>query len=355
MAHIIEPDHRAHAARGPGLSYQLGAKLLGQPLAMRMAAANRLKAAIEAREFDSSVQVALPGLSKFAGTVDQRSRFRVTDDGVAIVPVGGLLIDRGGWLGDLGGFATSYEGLEEQIRRIEKDSAIKSVVLDIDSPGGMVAGIFDVCGLLTRLKKSRKVYALAANMADSAAYAIACVAHEVHVTRTGEVGSIGVIQYHQSYARALDASGIDTTIIFEGERKPDGNPFQQLSHGARSDMAADSADIYQQFVRHVAKARGLEEDRVRGTQARTYRGQKAVEAGAEAIEVDVIGLATDYCVKFTALDAAAETYKGSPFKVRVVIDACRGLGPVEPVIAELKAAGIEVVNSDAVLPAAAGK
>ena len=243
MAHIIEPDHRAHAARGPGLSYQLGAKLLGQPLAMRMAAANRLKAAIEAREFDSSVQVALPGLSKFAGTVDQRSRFRVTDDGVAIVPVGGLLIDRGGWLGDLGGFATSYEGLEEQIRRIEKDSAIKSVVLDIDSPGGMVAGIFDVCGLLTRLKKSRKVYALAANMADSAAYAIACVAHEVHVTRTGEVGSIGVIQYHQSYARALDASGIDTTIIFEGERKPDGNPFQQLSHGARSDMAADSADI----------------------------------------------------------------------------------------------------------------
>lgn len=279
MAHIIEPDHRAHAARGPGLSYQLGAKLLGQPLAMRMAAANRLKAAIENREFDAGVQVSLPGLSKFAGTIDARSRFRVTDDGIAIVPVGGLLIDRGGWLGDLGGFATSYEGIEEQIRRIEKDSAIKTVVLDIDSPGGMVAGIFDVCGLFAKLKKGRKLYALAANMADSAAYAIACVAHEVHVTRTGEVGSIGVIQYHQSYARALDAAGVDTTIIFEGERKPDGNPFQQLSHGARADMAADSADIYQQFVRHVAKHRGLEEDRVKATQARTYRGSKAVEAG----------------------------------------------------------------------------
>lgn len=279
MAHIIEPDHRAHAARGPGLSYQLGAKLLGQPLAMRMAAANRLKAAIENREFDAGVQVSLPGLSKFAGTMDARSRFRVTDDGIAIVPVGGLLIDRGAWLGDMYGIMTSYEGIEEQVRRIEKDSAIKSVVLDIDSPGGMVAGIFDVCGLLAKLKKGRKVYALAANMADSAAYTIACVAHEVHVTRTGEVGSIGVIQYHQSYARAMDAAGVDTTIIFEGERKPDGNPFQQLSHGARADMAADGADIYQQFVRHVAKHRGLEEDRVRGTQARTYRGQKAVEAG----------------------------------------------------------------------------
>ena len=78
--------------------------------------------------------------------------------------------------------------------------------------------------------------------------------------------------------------------------------------------------------------------------------QKAMEAGADVIEVDVIGLATDFCVKFSALDAAAETFKGNKFKVRVILDGCRGLGPNEPVVSELQAAGIEVINSDAVLP-----
>ncbi|HMY53544.1 MAG TPA: isochorismatase family protein, partial [Candidatus Obscuribacter sp.] len=78
--------------------------------------------------------------------------------------------------------------------------------------------------------------------------------------------------------------------------------------------------------------------------------QKAMEAGADVIEVDVIGLATDFCVKFSALDAAAETFKGNKFKVRVILDGCRGLGPNEPVVSELQAAGIEVINSDVVLP-----
>jgi nicotinamidase/pyrazinamidase len=65
-------------------------------------------------------------------------------------------------------------------------------------------------------------------------------------------------------------------------------------------------------------------------------------------EVFVCGLATDYCVKFTALDAAQQG-----FKTRFIEDASRGvnLGPddVKNAIAEMKRAGITTVQSAEIL------
>jgi nicotinamidase/pyrazinamidase len=60
-------------------------------------------------------------------------------------------------------------------------------------------------------------------------------------------------------------------------------------------------------------------------------------------EVFVCGLATDYCVKFTALDAVA-----LGFRTHLVLDACRGvkLRPhdVEEAVAEMRRAGVVVAT-----------
>ena len=60
-------------------------------------------------------------------------------------------------------------------------------------------------------------------------------------------------------------------------------------------------------------------------------------------DVHIWGLATDYCVKFTALDAV-----GLGFKTSVIVDACRGVNlrhtDVEEAIAEMKRAGVKVVT-----------
>ena len=58
-------------------------------------------------------------------------------------------------------------------------------------------------------------------------------------------------------------------------------------------------------------------------------------------EVTVVGLATDYCVKFTALDA-----RGLGLRVRLVADACHGVevrpGDTDRALEEMRAAGAEV-------------
>ncbi|UZR95380.1 bifunctional nicotinamidase/pyrazinamidase [Chondrinema litorale] len=62
-------------------------------------------------------------------------------------------------------------------------------------------------------------------------------------------------------------------------------------------------------------------------------------------EVYVTGLAADYCVKFTALDAV-----GEGFKTYLISDATKGVnmqaGDVEKAIAEMKEKGIKVITSE---------
>jgi nicotinamidase/pyrazinamidase len=61
-------------------------------------------------------------------------------------------------------------------------------------------------------------------------------------------------------------------------------------------------------------------------------------------DVSVCGLATDYCVKFTALDALREG-----FRVTLIEDACRGVnlrpGDVETALEEMRTAGITIARS----------
>ncbi len=61
-------------------------------------------------------------------------------------------------------------------------------------------------------------------------------------------------------------------------------------------------------------------------------------------EVDIVGLALDYCVAWTAKDA-----KESGFKVRVIVDATRAIGNVDKALADLRQAGVEVVYSQEVI------
>lgn len=63
--------------------------------------------------------------------------------------------------------------------------------------------------------------------------------------------------------------------------------------------------------------------------------------------IDVVGLATDYCVKFTALDAAQEG-----FRVHLIEDACRGvnLAPDDTgrALDQMRQAGVRVIRSGSV-------
>jgi nicotinamidase/pyrazinamidase len=79
-----------------------------------------------------------------------------------------------------------------------------------------------------------------------------------------------------------------------------------------------------------------------GRRSSTGMAEWLKEQGAR--ELWVCGLATDFCVKFTALDAVAEG-----FRVHLITDACRGIdlpsGNVAAALAEMQAVGVQLVTS----------
>jgi nicotinamidase/pyrazinamidase len=77
---------------------------------------------------------------------------------------------------------------------------------------------------------------------------------------------------------------------------------------------------------------------------RTDTGLRFYFKGMKTSEIFICGLATDYCVRATALDA-----RRLGFPVTLVSDACRGVdfprGRVEESLAEMRKAGVTVTES----------
>ena len=83
-----------------------------------------------------------------------------------------------------------------------------------------------------------------------------------------------------------------------------------------------------------------------GRRRSTGLGEFLREQGVD--RVYIMGLATDYCVKFTALDA-----RSLGFETRLILDGCRGVdlspGDSEAAIQALRSAGVGIDRSDDIL------
>jgi signal peptide peptidase SppA len=200
--------------------------------------------------------------------------------GIAVVPVMGTLVSRSGYVAAESGLH-SYGEVGRTIEEAMQDQAVRGVLLDIDSAGGEVGGLFDLVDRIRALKaaSSKPLWAVANESALSAAYAIASTADRIYVTRTGEVGSIGIVAVHVDESGADAQEGLAWTYIFAGERKVDGNPHEALSARARATIQADVDRLHEQFCTLVAVNRGLIPDTVRATEAAIYRGELAISSG----------------------------------------------------------------------------
>ena len=202
---------------------------------------------------------------------------------VAVIPIHGTLVRRMSGLEAASGLA-SYTGIAAQLDAALASPDVAAILLDVDSPGGESGGVFDLADRIRTAALVKPVWAVANDMAFSAAYALASAASRVFVARTGGVGSIGVIAMHvdQSVKDAKD--GLHYTAVFAGERKNDLNPHEPISDAAHAVLKAEVDRIYGLFVETVARHRGLDTDAVRATEAGLFFGDTAVASGlADAV------------------------------------------------------------------------
>jgi ClpP class serine protease len=130
----------------------------------------------------------------------------------------------------------------------------------------------------------------------SAAYAIGSAADSITVTRSGGVGSIGVVQGHKDVSEAMKQDGLKMTFIFAGKHKVDGNSYEPLPPAVKARMQSRIDVLYEEFVATVARNRGMEAQAVRDTEALSFTAPEAVENGL----ADSIGSLDDAVAAFAA-------------------------------------------------------
>jgi len=204
--------------------------------------------------------------------------YHVTSKGIAIINVNGSLVHRAFGLDAMSGL-TSYQRLGGQLATAEADMDVRAVLLDVDSPGGSVSGLFDLVALISRVNDSKPVWSVANEAMFSAAYAIGAATSKILAPATAMLGSIGVIMMHLDRSDADKKAGRKYTPIFAGSHKADGSSHAPLSDSAHATMQSIVDDNYDIFVDHVAAGRGMDAQAVRDTEAQIYMASNALDVG----------------------------------------------------------------------------
>ena len=207
-------------------------------------------------------------------------------EGVAIIPVEGTLVHKGGWVGSQSG-ETSYQGLQAQIAMARRSPEVRGVVFEVDSYGGEVNGGFETAAAMQMLSREKPTLSILTDHAYSAGYLLASQARSIVMPEFGGAGSIGVIMIHADYSAWLEQEGIKVTIVRAGAKKASGNPYEALDTELAARWQATAEKMREKFAETVARGRGnrITKAKALATQADVYDAPEAISFGL----VDAIG------------------------------------------------------------------
>lgn len=218
-----------------------------------------------------------------------------TDDygGTAVISVHGILGKNLGLMETLCGGCDVGTVLAELTEALASPD-VDQVVLDIDSPGGMAAGIPEAHASILRLRaeSGKPVYAFTEISCCSAAYYLAAACDAIICTPSATLGSVGTIIQLEFLQGQLAKDGVEVRTYKYGKYKDLGNSARQPT--AEEDaMIQSRVDILgKMFEADIRAARPQLAEEV--FEARVYYGTEALAVGlADEVVPDLETLLDD--------------------------------------------------------------
>lgn len=254
--------------------------------------------------------------------------------GIRIIPIHGTLVHRTVGMQAASGF-TSYKAIGAQLKAALADASVSSIMLDVDSNGGEVAGCIDLAGAIFAARKEKPIYAFVDERCFSACYLLASGAHRIYVPRTGGVGSVGTLMMLRDQSAADEMAGVKYTAIYAGARKVDGNPHAALTDEARKRFQHQVDSANDILVETVGKHRSgkITAEQVRALQAGTFFGPEGVEKKL----ADVVATYDEALADLSKVAASGPKAKSDPLRQRFY-----ALGPVPEVTAAIERGDTEL-------------
>ncbi len=200
-------------------------------------------------------------------------------DGVAILPIRGPIFRYANLFTAVSG-ATSIQTTALDFHTALEDQDVDSIILDLDSPGGMVVGVNEFSEQIFSARGTKPIIAYAGGMAASAAYWIASAADEIVTDATAELGSIGVVMGYLDDRESNKKRGIELIEIVSSV-SPNKHQDPKTEKG-KTELQRRVDDLAGVFVNAVARNRGVDI----GTVTNDY-GRGGVKAGQSAVNAGI--------------------------------------------------------------------
>ncbi len=228
------------------------AVLSDQPWAMEPFTLNNLFGYLWGLEFPSDIEISVEPIK-----MQIRKR-------TAIINITGILLKEVPSIFNYFGIeATSYSGIREQLASALNNSDVDSIFLNVDSPGGTVAGADETADTIAEAAKQKNVVAHIQDLGASGAYYLASQAAEISAGINAEVGAIGVYSVYYDYSKKLEKEGVETVVTRSGEYKGVGVVGAPITENQKKAEKVIIDGMADNFIKAVARGRNMSIEKVK--------------------------------------------------------------------------------------------
>ena len=171
---------------------------------------------------------------------------------VALIPIEGVIGE------SADGFASgvSSQDIVSFIEEADKNSEVKVILLEINSPGGSAVASDEIAAAVKKTQKP--VVALIRESGASGAYWIASATDHIIANRMSITGSIGVISSYLEFSGLMEKYGVGYEQLIAGDHKDLGTPYRKLTTEEKNILQKKLDKIHDFFIEEVATNRKLE-------------------------------------------------------------------------------------------------
>lgn len=177
---------------------------------------------------------------------------------VAVLPIEGVILPFAAY--DEYPLVITPKQVRDFYERAEKDTFIKGVLLEINSPGGAPVASEQVADII----KESKLPTISAigDIGASGAYLVAAGAKEIIASAMSDVGSIGVTMSYLEASAKNEEEGLTFVELNTGKFKDAGNPDKAITEEEKERFKQDLDIVHKFFVEKIASYRNLSVEEV---------------------------------------------------------------------------------------------
>lgn len=190
----------------------------------------------------------------------------IRGDKVAVIEINGPIVDARPTL--------------ESLKHFRETSAVKALVLRIDSPGGGVGPSQEIYAEVLKTRAVKPVVASMGAVAASGGYYIAAAADGIVANPGTVTGSIGVIMGYTNFRELIERIGLTPVVIKSGTFKDMGSPTREMTQQEKDLLQGVIDDMHQQFVAAIADGREMPAEKIAPlADGRIFSGKQAKAEG----------------------------------------------------------------------------